>query len=352
MKRRFLALMVILLALLAGCTTPTSTDPRAGESTIPASPRSTETDSSASSDDLTPLTIGLTYIPDIQFAPFYLADKRGYFTDEGLAVTLRHHGAGESLFGALAAGDEDVVNAGADEMLQARSQGIRVTTFAQMYQTYPAVLITPKASDISSLADLKGKRVGVPGPFGESWFALLAMTEEAGLTQDDLTIEFIGYTIQAALMTEKVDAVIGFSNSDVINFEAAGMEVKTFSIANNPLKSIALGAMETTVDKQPDVLKKLNSALSKAMRDIIEDPASAVSDSFDYLPKVTGANKITLAEQVLTATAKLYGDDPLALDPAAWPEMAEFLRSNGLLQGEVDATAAVRDVSDSAKKND
>ncbi|OKL54317.1 hypothetical protein BSZ39_04820 [Bowdeniella nasicola] len=335
--------MVALSTLLAACSAPIESPPRAGESTIPAATQGGKPDE---------LTVGLTYIPDIQFAPFYVADKRGYFTDENLAVTLRHHGAGESLFGALAAGDEDIVNAGADEMVQARSQGVGVTAFAQMYQHYPVVLITPESSGITSLKDLKGKRIGVPGPFGENWFALLALLEQEGLSQSDVTIENIGYTSQAALLTEKVDAVMGFTNSDVVNFKAAGIKVRTFAINDNPLKSIALGATDAAIKERPEVLARFRKALARAMSDIKADPAAAVTDSFDYLPKVAGANKIKQAEDVLRETAALYGDEPLAIEPDAWPAMADFLQRHGLLGGNVDPVQAVNNLSGNKNKAD
>src|SRR5690349_9886671 len=64
------------------------------------------------------LTVGLTYIPNIQFAPFYVADSLGYYKDAGLNVTLRHHSFSEDEFGAVSAGKEDAVFGGGDEMLQ------------------------------------------------------------------------------------------------------------------------------------------------------------------------------------------------------------------------------------------
>ena len=140
------------------------------------------------------ITIGLTYVPDVQFAPFYVAEDKGYFKDEGVNVSLRHHGAQESLFGALEQGTEDVVVAGGDEMLQNRSNGIKVYNWATMYQTYPVKVIVPRDSTIRSAADLKGKTIGLPGKAGENYFSLQAMLKANGLTESDVKIQFIGYT--------------------------------------------------------------------------------------------------------------------------------------------------------------
>src|SRR5262245_21407162 len=55
---------------------------------------------SGGTGNLTPLTVGLTYVPNIQFAPFYVADAKGYYRDAGLKVSFHHHNASEDEFGA------------------------------------------------------------------------------------------------------------------------------------------------------------------------------------------------------------------------------------------------------------
>jgi len=58
------------------------------------------TSAAGQTSSLKPVTIGLTYVPNIQFAPFYVADALGYYKDAGLKVTLRHHAANEDEFAA------------------------------------------------------------------------------------------------------------------------------------------------------------------------------------------------------------------------------------------------------------
>jgi len=285
--------------------------------------------------------VGLTYIPNIQFAPFYVAAELGYFEDEGLEVTLRHHGASESLFGAISSGEEDVVNAGADEMLQAYAADVPVVTFGVMYQEYPVVLIVPEESDIRELTDMAGKSVGLPGPYGENWFWLLAAMADAGLTEDDVTIEYIGYTQQAALIGGSVDAVVGFSNNAVLNFARNGVPVRAISSPDLPLVGISVGALEETIAERPEDLAALNRALERAMRFIIEDPEAAVDASFDFIPDLTGAGAHEAALETLRATSELYGDTPLAVDAARWPVMYEFMAARGLADPGIDPSHAV-----------
>ena len=82
------------------------------------------TQSGMSSQGASDVTIGLTYIPNVQFAPVYVADSQGLYNDAGITPTIRHHGSDEGLFTALLAGQEDVVIASGDEAAVAASQGM------------------------------------------------------------------------------------------------------------------------------------------------------------------------------------------------------------------------------------
>lgn len=290
------------------------------------------------------LTVGLTYTPDIQFAPFYVADAKGYFKEEGLNVTLRHHGASESLFGALTAGTEQVVYAGGDEMLQARSQGTQVINYATLYQQYPVVLVVRDDSPIKTASDLKGKKVGVPGPYGETWFGLLALLKGAGLTQNDVQIQHIGYTQQAAITTGQVDAVMGYANNDAVRLQAAGVPVRTLPIAEGtvPLVGIGLGATDQTVAQRPEDLAKVLRAVKKATGDIAADPEAGVKLSQKYIPSLSGEEQQKSALATLKASVPLFGDPAKigAQDAAQWDAMATFMSEQGLLAKPVPAAEA------------
>ena len=297
--------------------------------------------SSASSSGGAPLVVGLTYTADIQFSPFYVAAEKGYFADEGLDVTLRHHGGSEPLLGALQAGDEDVVYAGGDEMMVNRSQGVDVVDVATIYQSYPGELIVPADSPITSLADLRGHSIGVPGEYGETWYTLLALLDEAGLSRDDVDIRTIGFTQQSALMTGKVDAVVGFSNNDAVQFEQAGFGIREIAPAEGtPLVGLGLGAMADTVAGRGDELAGLLRALRRAAADCAADPDGAVDLSARYVTTLTDDEQRARARATLEATNALYGDDFGAQHDDRWSAMSVFLADKGITAEPVDPAAA------------
>src|SRR6266852_7360968 len=180
---------------------------------------------SAGSSTATPLknvSIGLGYIPNIQFAPFYVAQEKGYYKAAGLNVTF-HHGFVNDLIGSLVLGHDTFVFATGDEELVARSKNLPVVNVATIYQRYPVSLIVPANSSIHTLADIKGHTIGEPGQFGATYVGLLALLYHAHLSVSDVHLQAIGFTQVQALLTHRVDAVVGYSNNEPLQLRKQGM---------------------------------------------------------------------------------------------------------------------------------
>ncbi|MFF2044083.1 ABC transporter substrate-binding protein [Kitasatospora sp. NPDC058170] len=293
------------------------------------------------------LTIGLTYVPNIQFAPFYAAQSLGYYKDAGLTVNLRHHSFTDAQFGALAAGQEDVVFAGGDEMLQARSQSVPIVDIATLYNRYPAAVMVRADSPVKEPADLKGRTVGTPGPYGETYFALLAVLESAGLSASDVQVQNIGFTQQAALVGNKVDAVTGYLNNDAVQFAQSGTAVRTIQPAGSasslPLVAAGLGASRTVLTNRSADLKAFVAATLKGVQYTVDHPDQAVDLSKKFIPGLDDAKKQADALAVLKETVPLLqssGTKPGYNDPAVWDRMEEFMRTHGLLTKPVTAQEA------------
>ena len=302
---------------------------------------STSEDASGAKD----LTIGLTYIPDTQFAPFYVAKDKGYFEAAGLNVTLRHHGAQESLMGALQAGDEDVVVAGGDEMVEAHSQGVKVVNWATMYQKYPVKILVPENSPVRSVADLKGKSIGLPGEYGENYYALLATLSHNGLTKNDVNIQYIGYTQATALASQQVDSVIGFTNSDAISIAAQGVPVRAIDPVEGglPLVGAGLGSLDGKLDKATQ--EKVLGALDKAVEFMRSDSDGTLDIVAHYAEGLKNSDARATASKILAASIDLYGTGFGTQDKARWAAMVTFMHDAKLLTSDVavdDVMVAVR----------
>ena len=293
------------------------------------------------------VTLGLAFVPNIQFAPFYVALSQGYFKDAGLDVSLRHHGFTEDEFGAIASGKEDVLLAGGDEMMQASDHAIDLVDVAQLFRKYPVGVMAPVDSSIRTPSDLRGKTVGTPGPFGETYFGFLALLQGAGLSASDVNMQYIQFTQVAALTGRKVDAVVGYLNNEAIQLDKAHFPVRTFALSEVvkplPLVSNGLGALRSTLTKRPGDVRGIVAATLRGYAYTIAHPQQAVDMSKKYVPGLEDPTKAADAMAVLQATIPMWqesGVQPGFHDAPTWQAMATFMRASKLMTGTRAATAA------------
>lgn len=280
-----------------------------------------------------PVTIGLTYVPNVQFSPIYLAAEDDVFYAAGLATSIRHHGPDEGLFTALTNGEEDVTIASGDEVLQARAAGLDVVSIGAYYNKYPAVIITKAESDIETVEDLKGKQVGLPGEYGANWFGLLAALEAADMTTDDIDVVSIGFTQASALATDQVDAVVGFINSDAVQLEEMGQSIRIIQLSSEPVPLVGASIVTTQewLDESPAVAASVVEAVVAGMDRVIANPQHALEATEKWDPGLVDPEVRKNATSMLKATIELWeradGRASAEQDLATWEEMAPFLAS-------------------------
>ena len=310
----FFSPLILLVLLLSACGS-TSTG---GSSTPGASTKS--------------VSIGLGYVPDIQFAPFYVAQSKGYYSSAGLNVTF-NHGIVPDLFGSMVSGKNTFVFAGGDELLQARDKGIKAVDVATIFQKYPVSLIVPAASSIKTLADLKGHSIGVPGQYGSTYTGLLALLYKANLKLWDVHVQSINFTQVAALVSHRVDAVMGYSNNEPLQLAQHGFAVRTFNVSDyQPLISNGIITTEDTYHAQPQVVRAFVQATLKGLKDVIADPSGALTICKTYIPTLTDPAQ---ALTILKATIPIWqgnGQNPLGYnDKATWQSMEQFLVAQNVI---------------------
>ena len=321
----FLVMLVLLFAACGGSISGT------GSSTTQAA--------------LKKVSIGLGYIPDIQFAPFYVAQSKGYYKGAGLDVTF-HHGIVNDLIGSMVLGRDNFVFASGDEELVARSKGLKVVDVSTIFQKYPVSLIVPANSPIRTLADLKGHTIGEPGPFGATHVGLLALLYQGHLTPNDVHIQAIGFTQVAALLGHHVDAVMGYSNNEPLQLRKQGFAVRTFDVSDyQPLVSNGIITTDDTYNGQRQMVQSFVQATLKGLKDVIANPAQAVQLSKSYIPGMDPDR----AMSVLRATIPIWqGNGRLGYNNSAtWQSMEQFLVAQNIIPSGQDFSQAYTNLSGS-----
>jgi NitT/TauT family transport system substrate-binding protein len=286
------------------------------------------------------ITIGLTYVPNIQFAPVYAAQSLGYYHDAGLNVTLRHHTFAEDEFGAFAAGQENMIYVAGDEVVQARSKNIPVTYVAPIYTQYPVALMVPSDSSIQTAADLRGHTIGIPGQYGATYIGLLVLLQQAGLTPNDVHIQSIGYTQVSALQGHKVDAVMGYVNNEAVQFQLNHFAIRTISVFSGsaqPFISIGLGASQAEMKNHPDDVKHFIAATMRGVAYVKAHPQDSVRLSKQFVPDLSDSAQSATALAVLQASIPLWQDAGKPTDAGVWQTMTQFMQSHGLITSPVNA---------------
>jgi NitT/TauT family transport system substrate-binding protein len=292
----------------------------------------------SSSAPATTLTVGLGYIPSVQFAAFYRADQAGYYRAEGLAVTFQNE-IDANLVPKVGQGQVDLGLADGTSVIPAVSQGIPIKDVATIYGRFPSIVFAKADSGITGAGDLKGKKIGIPGKYGSSWIMLQALLGSAGLTPSDVTIvEYPDFGQGAAVAAGAVDAATGFANNEPVQLELAGTKTVVLTIdAITPLPGPGIIVGTATIASKKTAVAAFLRATLKAMNEIAATPSIGVDAAIQAVPDL--AKNRPAQEAILAATIASWRSPgaaagaPLtgAIDAAAWDQSVTFMATLGLV---------------------
>lgn len=281
------------------------------------------------------LTVGLGFIPSVQFAPFYLADRSGYYRDAGLDVTFQNR-IDPDLVTLVGQGAIDVGLADGTSVIPAVSQGIPIRYLATVYAQYPSIVFAKASSGITGPADLEGKRIGIPGRFGSSWIMLQALLGSVNLTPEDVEIVlYPDFGQGAAVAAGAVDAATGFANNEPVQLELQGEEAVVLRVDDIvALPGPGLTSGTSTIEAKGEAVGAFVAQTLRAMREIAADPEKGLEAAIAAVPEL-GQNRAT-QRAILDATIEMWQNDLTgreglgAIDRDGWTESIAFLTELGL----------------------
>lgn len=340
---RMLNVLLVMVAisglLLAGCSAPATPVPAA--TTAPATVPTAPGVSSPTAASLTPVTVAMGFVPNVQFAPFYVAMEKGYFADEGLDVTL-DYGMENDIVQLVGTGKLQFAVASGDQVLLARAKELPVVYVATWYKRFPTALAS-LTLDVSNPKSVEGHTVGLPGLFGANYIGWLALAQAAGIDQDKVKLESIGFNQVPVLVEKRVDAIVVYANNEPIQLEAQGYKDVKVADVSDYIDLVANGLItnETTMKEHPELVQGVVRGFLRGLQETIDHP----DEAFDlvvkqYVPEAGGEN-VAIQRQVLEKTLEYWRANPLGeSDPAAWKTSHDFMREAGLLDSDLDVSAA------------
>jgi NitT/TauT family transport system substrate-binding protein len=228
------------------------------------------------------------------YLPLYVAQKEGYFKEQGLEVDFLYANAADILNN-VAAGNVQFGFPNGDAVISARANGIPVKVIHSTYQRGIGAVLFKNSSGIKSPADLVGKKVAVTSYGSPNYIQLQVMMSQAGKSIDDVKVEIVGTgAILDALKSDQVDAVV-FSMLRYYALKAEGVDVGMIAADDYlPSHGNVLVTSEDYLASNPQQVKGFITALDKALKHIVDgDVEKEVQMAIkDYAPTFASQEKV------------------------------------------------------------
>ena len=305
--------------------------------------------------DLDEVRIGTNNV--ISDAPFFIAEKKGYFKEQGIAVTLVPFDAGPKMIAPLGTGQlEAAAGAMSAGLFNAVARGIDIKVVADkgsappMYDYMP-ILVQKALVDsgkVKSYADLKGMKVAEAAKGGSPGSKLNEAMKTAKLGYKDVDHEYIGYPQHVAALSNGAVAASVTTEPSATQAIERGIAVRFSKDSLYPDQQIAVLLFGGDfIRKQPEVAKKLMVAYIKGARFF----NGALKDGHFAGPNAPELIAI-LTEYSNVKDAALYGKmTPNGIDPDGKLNLDSlkkdhaFYKDQGYLEGKATTVEQVVDTS-------
>lgn len=286
--------------------------------------------------ELTTIRLPMGFIPDPQYAPFYVAVERGYFAEEGLAIEFDYSFETDGI-ALVGAGELPLAVVSGEQVILARAEGLPVVYVMEWWHKYPIALVSKQSAGITTPQDLVGRSVGVPGFFGASYVGLVGLLNANGLTLDDINADEIGFNQVESLLTDRSESVVVYANNEPVQLRAQGEAIDIIAVSDT-IDMVANGIIsnEQTITENPELVQGFVRALLRGTADTLADPDAAYEISKGFVEGLDDSRR-----DVLTATLPFWqSDTPGQTDPASWVTTQDVLLGMGFLDAPLDDLGA------------
>ena len=297
----------------------------------------------AIAQDPTELTLALDWYPNANHAGLYLAQDRGYFDEAGVAVEIYTPADPAAALQTVGAGRDTFGISYHSEILFAREQEVPVVSVAALVQHPLNCLMMLESSGIERPADLAGGTVGMAGlPSDEAY--LQTMLEHDGASMDDVEIVNVGFDLLPALLSERVDAVIGtYWTHETILAEQEGNPVTYLRVEEWGVPDyyeLILAAGESTVADQGEAITAFLGAMQRGFVDAAADPDAALEVLLAASPDLDAEVERQGLELLLPLWSDAGAVAPGTQTAERWDAFGSWMTEQGLLGEGVDIAAA------------
>jgi NitT/TauT family transport system substrate-binding protein len=282
------------------------------------------------------ITVQLKWLPQAQFAGYYVAAAKGYYKAEGLDVTIKPGGPDISPVQVIAGNQADVVVNWMPDALAAREAGVPLVNIAQVFNQSGLMLTCKKASGVSTPKDLKGKTLGVW--YGGNEYPFLNWMAKLGYKPGtDIKILKQGFNVDPLLQNQAacISTMIYNEYWQIVDAGVKESDLVTFFYEKEGVASLEDGlyVMESKL-KDPAFVARMGKfvkATLKGWNDAVKDPAGAARAV--VAADMSGSSTLKVQQRQMENVAKLItnaGTPKIGyLEPAAYERTVKVLLAGG-----------------------
>ena len=236
------------------------------------------------------VTLGVGGKPLLYYLPLTIAERKGFFKEQGLEVEINDFGGGAKSLQALIGGSVDVVTGAYEHTIRMQAKGQDVVAVTELGR-FPAIVIAAKkdkAGQIKSAADFKGLKIGVTAPGSSTALTAQYAMVKAGLKPSDAAIIGVGSGASAVAAMKKGEIdVISHLDPVIAKLEADGdiqvlidtrTESGTRALFGGSNPAAVLYTKQDFNEKNPNTTQRLVNAFMKALKWIESATPEQIAD--------------------------------------------------------------------------
>ncbi|PRD40896.1 ABC transporter substrate-binding protein [Phyllobacterium phragmitis] len=239
----------------------------------------------------TSLTLGVGGKPLLYYLPLTIAERRGFFKEEGLDVAINDFGGGSKSLQALIGGSVDAVTGAYEHTIRMQVKGQDIRALCELGR-FPAIVIAVRkelADKIKSSADFAGYKIGVTAPGSSTALTAQYAMVKAGLKANDAPLIGIGggASAVAAIKQGQVD-IISHLDPVIAKLESDGdievlidtrTEAGTRALFGGSNPAAVLYVKKEFADENPNTSRALVKAFVKSLKWIHDASPEEIADA-------------------------------------------------------------------------
>ena len=282
------------------------------------------------------VVVQMKWVPQAQFAGYYVAQAKGYYKEAGLDVTIKPGGPDISPVQVIAAKQADAVVNWMPDALAAREAGVPLVNIAQIFNKSGLMLTCKKSSGVNSPKDFKGKTLGVW--YGGNEYPFLNWMSKLGYKVDtDVKVLKQGFNVDPLLQNQAacISTMVYNEYWQIIDAGVKESDLVTFFYEEQGVASLEDGlyVLESNLKDKAFVAKmgKFVKATLKGWNEAVKNPEEAAK--IVLAQDASGSATLAIQKRQMENVAKLIttANTPKMgyLEPAAFERTVKVLMTGG-----------------------